>query len=111
MDCDTDSDVEMVDAPPLDVTAPSARFEDLPVEIHEMILEIIMDCFITSIKTKEAGKNARESWWSARQYIGSMYFSNLALISRLWRHLVQSRLYRHGMSSLDIYSYSYILME
>ncbi|RJE23751.1 hypothetical protein PHISCL_03891 [Aspergillus sclerotialis] len=92
---DSDLDVEMIDAPPLAVTEPSARFEDLPVELHEMILEIIMDSFMTAIKTKEGGKNARESWALARRYIGSTYFSNLALISRLWRHLVQSRLYRH----------------
>lgn len=108
---DPNSDVEMIDAPPMVHTKPPTQFMDMPHEIHEMILEYIMGNFATTFKTKEPAKNPAESWVLARRFLGPRYFSKLALISRLWRDMIQSRLYRHSMANSDTSSCYCILTE
>lgn len=86
-----DSDVEMTDAPPLIEPSPCG-FDDLPLEIHEKILDCVFDGWMSRPNTKITAR--------AAETLVMNTIADLALVSRLWKQLVQSRIFRHSMFPL-----------
>ncbi|KAL3469418.1 hypothetical protein BJX99DRAFT_73608 [Aspergillus californicus] len=70
------------------------QFQDLPVEIHETILDYLFG-ERTSALTPSTGKSPSGSWNKSLRHPRRKALSNLALISPVWRILVQDRIYSH----------------
>ncbi|RAL11888.1 uncharacterized protein BO97DRAFT_434934 [Aspergillus homomorphus CBS 101889] len=95
-------DTEMEDtdsSPPISVETPQAchsgiRFEDLPIEIHEAILDYLFGERASAFTSCTWGKSAR-SWNRSLRHPRRKALSNLSLITPVWRELVQDRIYRH----------------
>ncbi|KAL2890765.1 hypothetical protein HOO65_010123 [Ceratocystis lukuohia] len=71
-------------------------FSRLPVEIHEEILDYVFGSQPAAQPCLAGGFNSIAASWniSTRRFTRSD-ISDLALVSRVWRDLVQSRIYRH----------------
>ncbi|KAJ5096434.1 hypothetical protein NUU61_005790 [Penicillium alfredii] len=78
--------------PPRRATSP---FANLPIEIHEVILDHLFGERVSAFITTTTGKSSSQSWNKALRHPRRKALSNLALISRVWTPLVQSRIYRH----------------
>ncbi|KAL4974107.1 hypothetical protein BDW66DRAFT_140626 [Aspergillus desertorum] len=90
-------DTEMGDvqlAEPPSICESKVRFEHLPVEIHETILDFLFG-ERTSTFTGASGKSSAQSWHKSLRHPRRKALSNLALILPVWRILVQDRIYRH----------------
>ncbi|KAI9834387.1 MAG: hypothetical protein M1819_002998 [Sarea resinae] len=72
------------------------QFSDLPVEIHEAILDHLFGvrASTSSAKTEKEAQPLR-SWSNVLRHPRRRQLSNLALVSATWRQLIQERLYRH----------------
>jgi hypothetical protein len=70
---------------------------DLPVEIHECILDHLFGVRASaSSRIPAAGKSkVLRSWGTALRHSRRREVSELALVSSKWRQLIQDRLYRH----------------
>lgn len=95
------SDVEMEEAPTVSSETVSTCdsniiFEDLPVEIHEAIVDHLFGERTSTSTAATAAKLGARSWAKALRHPRRKDLSNLALISPLWRLLVQERIYRHS---------------
>lgn len=104
--CQSPVDTEMEDAR-ISVETPQAcrsqvRFEDLPIEIHEAILDHLFGERASAFTSCAPGKSAR-SWNKSLRHPRRKALSNLALITPVWRALVQDRIYRHSESPLVIF--------
>ncbi|KAL4907705.1 hypothetical protein BDW74DRAFT_166372 [Aspergillus multicolor] len=73
---------------------PRIRFEHLPVEIHETVLDHLFG-ERTSTFAGVSGKSSAQSWHKSLRHPRRKALSNLALILPVWRILVQDRIYRH----------------
>ncbi|RAK71399.1 uncharacterized protein BO72DRAFT_453745 [Aspergillus fijiensis CBS 313.89] len=96
-----DTEMEDTDSqPPISVeTLPQSshsaiRFEDLPIEIHEAVLDYLFGERASAFTSCTWGKSAR-SWNRSLRHPRRKALSNLSLITRVWRELVQDRIYRH----------------
>ncbi|KAL1900428.1 hypothetical protein Cpir12675_000894 [Ceratocystis pirilliformis] len=71
-------------------------FSRLPVEIHEEILDYVFGSQPAAQPCLAGGFNSIAASWniSTRRFT-RRDISDLALVSRVWRDLVQSRIYRH----------------
>ncbi|KAL5333894.1 hypothetical protein BJX70DRAFT_39028 [Aspergillus crustosus] len=93
-------DTEMEDIQPVDTVLSSSscqsnvQFQHLPVEIHETILDYLFG-ERTSTFTSACGKTPARTWNKSLRHPRRKALSNLALLSHLWRVLVQDRIYRH----------------
>lgn len=72
-----------------------ACFENLPIEIHEAILDCLFGERAPASATVVHRKSAARSWMRALRHPRRKALSNLALVSQVWRPLVQARIYRH----------------
>ncbi|KAE8151479.1 hypothetical protein BDV25DRAFT_92142 [Aspergillus avenaceus] len=87
-------DVEIVvDAPR--PRRPELQFENLPVEIHEAILDYVFGERAAAFTTTGPGRSPGRSWNKSLRHPRRKVLSDLALISPVWRSLVQDRIYRH----------------
>ncbi|SPO02075.1 uncharacterized protein DNG_04748 [Cephalotrichum gorgonifer] len=79
-----------------DTSTTKASLDDLPTEIHEAVLDHLFG-FRVSPKSKSSVDLAcvTKSWGTLMRYSRRKEISQLALVSPVWRHLIQSRLYRH----------------
>ncbi|KAI1772590.1 hypothetical protein F4818DRAFT_443975 [Hypoxylon cercidicola] len=76
---------------------PVLTLAQLPAEIHECILDHIFGYRVSTTSPSSLNipsVNAR-SWSTALRHSRRKELSNLALVSPLWRDLIQQRLYRH----------------
>jgi hypothetical protein len=76
---------------------PVLTLTQLPAEIHECILDHIFGYRVSTSSPSSLSipsVNAR-SWSTALRHSRRKELSNLALVSPLWRDLIQERLYRH----------------
>ncbi|KAI0400776.1 hypothetical protein F4802DRAFT_469914 [Xylaria palmicola] len=95
-----DSDVRLLQHPVATATIdehPALTLTQLPIEIHECILDHIFGYRVSTTSPSSLSipsVNAR-SWSSALRHSRRKELSNLALVSSLWRDLIQERLYRH----------------
>ncbi|KAL2826530.1 hypothetical protein BJY01DRAFT_255979 [Aspergillus pseudoustus] len=93
-------DTEMEDAQLAETPLPlfcrsEIQFEHLPVEIHETILDHLFGERTSALTTSAGGKSPARSWNKSLRHPRRKALSNLALISPVWRALVQDRIYRH----------------
>ncbi|KAF4216661.1 hypothetical protein CNMCM8980_006480 [Aspergillus fumigatiaffinis] len=70
------------------------RFHDLPAEVHEAILDHLFGERVSALTMGAPGKSAR-NWSRCLRHPRRKVLSDLALISPVWRVLVQDRIYRH----------------
>ncbi|KAI1077606.1 hypothetical protein F5B20DRAFT_572102 [Whalleya microplaca] len=76
---------------------PRLTLSALPAEIHECVLDHIFGYRVSTTSPSSLNipsVNAR-SWSTALRHSRRKELSNLALVSPLWRDLIQQRLYRH----------------
>ncbi|KAE8141601.1 hypothetical protein BDV38DRAFT_190117 [Aspergillus pseudotamarii] len=97
--CQSPVDTEMEDVE-ISVDAsrplrPELQFPNLPVEIHEAILDYLFGERAAAFTTTGPGKSPGRSWNKSLRHPRRKVLSNLALISPVWRSLVQDRIYRH----------------
>ncbi|KAJ5355590.1 hypothetical protein N7517_010199 [Penicillium concentricum] len=71
------------------------KFVNLPVEIHEIILDQIFGKRASAGNHAAYGKSSTQKWTKALHHPRRKALSNLALTCRVWTGLVQSRIYRH----------------
>ena len=74
---------------------PGAGLQDLPEEIQQSILDILMGT-LGSISSSAVDKtHAMRNWSSAMRHPRCRQLSDLTLVSGTWRRMIQERLYRH----------------
>ena len=74
-----------------------SKLQDLPEEIQEFILDHLFGIKGSTASTSTPGKSsAVRGWSSILRHPRRKVLTDLALVSRLWRPLVQERLYRHS---------------
>jgi hypothetical protein len=89
------------------IRMPSVNLNDLPTEIHECILDHLFGFRVSpTSKSSMILQNVAWSWGTAWRYSRRKELSELALLSPVWRVLIQGRLYRHikvkaTMESID----------
>ena len=102
--CQSPVDTEMNDAhqigldldEPRFIRSSEACFDNLPIEIHEAILDCLFGERAPASATVVHRKSAARSWMRALRHPRRKVLSNLALVSEVWRPLVQARIYRHS---------------
>ncbi|KAJ5496181.1 hypothetical protein N7463_008168 [Penicillium fimorum] len=83
---------------PTTISAPAQsriQFVNLPVEIHEIILDQIFGKRAPAGNHTTYGESSAQNWTKALHHPRRKALSNLALTCRVWTVLVQSRIYRH----------------
>ncbi|KAL2864353.1 uncharacterized protein BJX67DRAFT_361451 [Aspergillus lucknowensis] len=91
-----DTEMEDVQSPETPLKGGSKiQFEHLPVEIHETILDYLFGERASALTTSSCVKSPARSWNKSLRHPRRKALSNLALISQVWRVLVQDRIYRH----------------
>ncbi|KAI6382713.1 hypothetical protein MCOR25_000524 [Pyricularia grisea] len=72
------------------------HFHDLPPEIHECILDHLFGYRVSATSKSSVGMHSvTKSWSTALRHSRRRELSELALVSSVWRALIQERLYRH----------------
>lgn len=91
------TEVEMDDAATTDDTYNlPTHFNDLPPEIHETILDHILGVRGSTLASITSATVTTSSWSKALRHPRRKALSDLALVSRAYRALVQGRIYRHS---------------
>lgn len=72
------------------------HFNDLPPEIHETILDHILGVRGSTLASITSATVTTSSWSKALRHPRRKALSDLALVSRAYRALVQGRIYRHS---------------
>lgn len=90
-------DVEMSDSTaPSDPPSMSLQFDHLPTEIHEAILDHLFGVRGAALAAITATNSTASSWSKTLRHPRRKVLSDLALVSPIWRPLVQERIYRHS---------------
>ncbi|KAL8946041.1 MAG: hypothetical protein Q9222_007507 [Ikaeria aurantiellina] len=71
------------------------RLPELPVEVQEGIIDNLAGHIIGIIPASPASTCGSRNWSTAMRHPRRKQLSDLALVSRTWRRLIQERLYRH----------------
>ena len=81
------------------------NLNDLPAEIHECILDHLF-----GFRVSPTSKSSVSRWGTALRHSRRKELSELALVSRIWRVLIQERLYRHIKlkATLDTFSSAFL---
>jgi hypothetical protein len=74
------------------VPATKMTFSRLPTEIHELILDHLFGVRASTVNTTSSSRG----WSTALRHSRRRQLSNVALISRSYRELVQGRLFKHS---------------
>jgi hypothetical protein len=83
---------------------PRLKFEELPVEVHECVLDHIFGIRASTSSSSAPGKSsAVRGWSSILRHPRRKALSDLALVSSTWRPLVQERLFRHSKRPTDVF--------
>lgn len=85
---------------PTSTPTSTLTFSDLPIEIHETILDHLFGVRASTISRTTTGDSsaALRGWGSALRHSRRKQLADLALVSRVWRGSIQERLYRHSKS-------------
>lgn len=74
----------------------TTNLNDLPAEIHECILDHLFGYRVSATSKSSLGMpSVTRSWGTALRHSRRRELSSLALVSSVWRLLIQERLYRH----------------
>lgn len=90
--------LEWAEPSPIQQQAPNSGSPlcDLPVEIHECILDHLFGFRAAASARVIPGRSkVLRGWGTALRHSRRREVSELALVSRQWRNLIQERLYRH----------------
>lgn len=91
MDLDGAGETGALEMPALFPTEPARMsLNDLPAEIHECILDHLF-----GFRVSTTSKSSIVRWGTALRHSRRKELSELALVSPVWRGLIQERLYRH----------------
>ncbi|KAL7791278.1 hypothetical protein V8C37DRAFT_403016 [Trichoderma ceciliae] len=86
-------------AEPIDAASrnpPARHFEELPTEVHEAILDHIFGyCVSATSRSTMRISSLTRGWSTALRHSRRRELTALALVNRVWRVLVQQRLFRH----------------
>ena len=74
---------------------PRAGLQELPEEIQQSILDILMGTLGSISSSAVNTTHAMRNWSSAMRHPRCRQLSDLALVSEIWRRMIQERLYRH----------------
>lgn len=89
--------------PPLDSTSnkpkQQTRLQDLPEEIQQGILDSLMGNLSSTSSSAVVRSQGMRNWSTAMRHPRGRHLSDLALVSKEWRRMIQERLYRHGRLS------------
>ena len=72
------------------------RFENLPYEIHEAILDHLFGVRASTLSSAVPANSGARTWNKSLRHPRRKALSNLALVSSVWRPLIQERIYRHS---------------
>lgn len=72
------------------------QFVNLPVEIHEIILDYILGRRASAGNHTAYGGSSAQNWSKGLHHPRRKALANLALTCRIWTGLVQSRIHRHS---------------
>lgn len=75
---------------------PQTSLKDLPLEIQEGIIDYTHGSLGSATTDGPGAGHAARNWSLAMRHPRRKQLSDLALVSRSWRKLVQERLYRHS---------------
>ncbi|KAM5355222.1 hypothetical protein ACJ41O_001868 [Fusarium nematophilum] len=85
-----------LDSEPIFLPRPITDFDQLPIEVHEAILDHLFGYRVSATsRSSMAVSSITKSWGTALRHSRRRELTELALVSDIWRILVQQRLYRH----------------
>ena len=76
---------------------PRAGFLNLPFDLHEQILEQYFGPKVCVNCSSTTSDSSRRSWSRCPRFTRRRQMTDLALVCRSWRQLIQARIYRHSM--------------
>ena len=79
------------------------RLQDLPEEIQQGILDGLMGNLSSTSSSAVVRRQGMRNWSTAMRHPRGRHLSDLALVSKEWRRMIQERLYRHGELSQNFY--------
>ncbi len=77
--------------PPIQKQPQTTSINDFPIELQEKIINELAG-YLGTPKSSHGSKN----WNNAMRHPRRKQLSNLSLVSRIWKLLIQERLYRHS---------------
>ena len=77
-------------------SSPRTYIDDLPEEVQQLILSLIVGNLRSTSSSAETEGHGTKDWSRAMRHTRAKDATNLALVTRTWRTLIQERLYRHG---------------
>lgn len=77
------------------------EIEHLPSEILELIIGPLVGTLGTTSSDTLGANQGTHNWSTVMRHPRRKQLSDLALVSRSWRRLIQERLYRHSECSMD----------
>lgn len=75
----------------------SVHLTDLPIEVQEGIIDHLAGNLLSTTSDVSSIRNGCRNWSVAMRHPRRRQLTDLALISRTWRRLIQERLFRHSM--------------
>ena len=72
------------------------QLQDLPEEIQQGVLDMLMGSLSSTSSSITSQTQGMRNWSTAMRHPRGRHHSDLALVSRTWRRMIQERLYRHG---------------
>ncbi|KAF7549960.1 hypothetical protein G7046_g8167 [Stylonectria norvegica] len=85
-----------IPADELPTPRPIIGFKQLPIEVHETILDHLFGYRVSaSSRSAMRVSSVTKSWGTALRHSRRKELTELALVSEIWRDLIQQRLYRH----------------
>ncbi|KFA60849.1 hypothetical protein S40285_06197 [Stachybotrys chlorohalonatus IBT 40285] len=79
----------------LKAPAPASDLGKLPIEVQEAILDHLLGYRVSATSSSAMRMSKARSWSTALRHSRRRELTELALVSRTWRILIQQRLYRH----------------
>ncbi|KAA6410292.1 MAG: hypothetical protein FRX48_05713 [Lasallia pustulata] len=80
---------------PAESTPLGTQFVDLPVEIHEGIIDHLYGILGSTSSSAGGSVHVLKNWSNAMRHPRRRQLSDLTLVSPTWRRIIQERLYRH----------------
>ncbi|MCJ1294016.1 hypothetical protein MMC34_005573 [Xylographa carneopallida] len=71
------------------------QLQDLPEEIQQGVLDILMGMLSSTSSSGLGRSHGMRNWSNVMRHPRGRHHSDLALVSRTWRRMIQERLYRH----------------
>lgn len=97
-------EIDMAESTPRDPAEVQLHLHDLPIEIHEAILDHLFGVRHAALGSITSETPTASTWSKSLRHPRRKALSNLALVSSRWRTLVQERIYRHSKCPLRLIS-------